>query len=204
MINKTKREALNTFFANKERRALAMAEFAAGNRDDALDIVQDAMVRFATRYAAKPETEWAPLFHRVLQSRIQDFYRKMSVKNKYFGWLSLLGAANNEQNYDADPIQQAADLNEIDQARLIDSEISGESVKRAIEQLPVRQQQAFLLRCWEGLDTRSTAKAMQCSEGSVKTHYSRALNQLKKTLQHTYAEHSDGVTRERANEPKTA
>lgn len=207
MTINAKRDTLNRFFAEKERRALSMAEFAVGSRDDALDIVQDAMIRFASRYVKKPENEWAPLFHRVLQSRIQDFYRKTAVKNKYFGWLPVF-RSDDDAGYDVDPIQQAPDLNEIDQARLLDSDISGESVQQAVRQLPARQQQAFLLRCWEGLDTKATAKAMKCSEGSVKTHYSRALSQLKKTLQNTYNEHKqeqgDFVASENTHEANTA
>ncbi len=206
MTGNLKREALNTFFAEKERRALSIAEFAVGNRDDALDIVQDAMIRFATRYAKKPEGEWAPLFHRVLQSRIYDFYRKATVKNKYFAWLPKIGGGNDEQGYGehVDPIQSAPDLNEIDQARLLDSEDSAKRLNQAVEQLPLRQQQAFLLRCWEGLDTKATAKAMRCSEGSVKTHYSRAMQQLKKILKTRYLEEGDLLTNEGAHERKTA
>lgn len=192
MTNNDTREALNAFFAEKERRALAMAEFAVRSHADALDIVQDAMMRFATRYAEKPQKEWAPLFYRVLQSRIQDFFRKSSVKQKYFGWLPRLPGSE-EAGFDgeADPIQHAGDQDAIEIERLIDSDGSGERIQQAIRQLPERQQQAFLLRCWEGLDTKSTAAAMKCSEGSVKTHYSRALNQLKKSLQAVYNEYSD-------------
>lgn len=209
MAKDSTRAALNTFLASKEKRALAMAEFAVGNRADALDIVQDAMLRFATRYAEKPEPEWAPLFHRVLQSRIQDFFRKNTVKNKYFAWLPRFSAHYGSDSDEAtvDPIQLAADQDAISIARLIDSEQNATLINAAIEKLPTRQQQAFLLRCWEGLDTKSTAASMQCSEGSVKTHYARALNHLKKALQSAYNEQNDKLndsTDEQDNAKRTA
>lgn len=193
MAKDSTHEALNTFLASKEKRALAMAEFAVGNRADALDIVQDAMLRFATRYAEKPEAQWAPLFHRVLQSRIQDYFRKNTVKNKYFAWLPRFGTHYGSESEDTavDPIQLAADQDAISIARLLDSEQNAALISNAIENLPRRQQQAFLLRCWEGLDTKSTAASMQCSEGSVKTHYARALNHLKNALQNAYNEQND-------------
>ncbi len=190
-VNST-RSLLNSFLAEKEQRALRMAEFAVGSRDDAFDIVQDAMIRFATRYTKKPQNEWAPLFYRVLQSRIQDYFRKSSVKNKYFAWLPRF----DDDDDSVDPIQQAGDYEAISQERIIDSEAHAQQISHAVSQLPERQQQAFLLRCWEGLSTKETAQAMECSEGSVKTHYSRALQQLKKTLKGAYEQLSDHVVSE--------
>lgn len=210
MSSQSNREALNAFFAKKEKRALGMAEFAVANREDALDIVQDAMMRFATRYANKPEAEWAPLFHRVLQSRIQDFFRKSSVKNKYFAWLPVFNQDRAYGNDEAsvDPIQLAGDYEAISVDRILDSDQNAELISKAVKNLPPRQQQAFLLRCWEGLDTKSTAASMQCSEGSVKTHYARALNHLKLALQSAYNEQTDkkhlSKDDEQHNERRTA
>lgn len=174
------RAALNRFLASVERRAVIIAETATRNRDDALDIVQDSMLAFAHRYAAKPEAQWAPLFHRVLQNRIRDWHRRLSVKNRLFGWLTRPQERETEE---IDPVQLAADPNERPPDKLVAESVAGDAMIDAISELPMRQREAFLLRIWEGLNVADTAQAMGCSDGSVKTHLSRALTTLRARLE---------------------
>lgn len=158
-----------------------MAELATGNRDDALDLVQEAMLGLVRNYADRGEAEWGPLFYRILQSRIRDWYRRSKVRQRLFGWLHpIAGDADDGQ---ADPIQQAPDPAAAEPPREVGNQAAMEQLEQALRSLPVRQQQAFLLRAWEGLDVAQTAFAMGCSEGSVKTHYSRAVHRLRQRLE---------------------
>lgn len=174
------RRQLDPFLRGVERRALRMAEFSTGNRDDALEIVQDSMLAFVRHYADKPAPEWTPLFYRVLDSRILDFHRRRNVRSRWLSWLPL-GPSSDEDTID--PLEQIAD--EADPGplqRLADRETGG-ALDLALKSLPLRQRQCFLLRIWEGLDVADTALAMQCSEGSVKTHLSRAMSALRSRLE---------------------
>jgi len=171
--------AIERFLRDVERRALRMAEFATGSREEALDLVQDAMLGFVRNYAAKPSAEWSPLFWRVLDSRINDWHRRQRVRGRWLGWFER--AAEDDEH--DDPIATAPDPGEPGPlARLADSE-AGVALEAALRALPLRQRQAFLLPLWEGLDVADTAVAMRCSEGSVKTHLSRALANLRNTLE---------------------
>ena len=176
------RQALNQFLAGVEKRAFRMADLATGDPDHAMDIVQDAMMALVKNYSHKDEAEWGPLFHRILQSKIRDWYRRSRTRNAVFGWLHTSNYDDNDNNA-ADPIQQAADKNALSPDNSADNEQLMDVTLKAIRQLPLRQQQAFLLRAWEGFDVKETAKAMGCSQGSVKTHYSRASKSLKQTLE---------------------
>jgi RNA polymerase sigma-70 factor (ECF subfamily) len=170
---------LDRFLASVERRAFVTARLAVGNDDDALDIVQDAMLKLAEKYGGREQEEWGPLFHRILQSRIRDFYRRAKIRNRFWVWF---GFGNNDEQVGADPIDQTQDP----MAREPESELGTredlDTLEQAIAGLPDRQQQAFILRTWDGLDVAQTARAMGCSTGSVKTHYSRALNNLRKQM----------------------
>ena len=172
------REALNRFLASVEKRAYRIAEIATGNRDHALDIVQDAMMALVKNYSHKTEADWGPLFHRILQSKIRDWYRRSRTRNSVFSWLR---APKDDEN-DSDPIQRAPDTVSLTPDDNAGNEQLMAVALEAIKKLPLRQQQAFLLRAWEGMDVRETANAMGCSQGSVKTHYSRATAALKQTL----------------------
>lgn len=152
-----------------------MARIATGNTDDALDIVQDAMFKLVEKYAGRPETEWGPLFHRILHSRIQDWHRRTSVRERFRSWL---GRADD----DADPLQQVVDERDRNPEHLLQTQRGIAELEQVIHELPIRQQQAFLLRTLEGLDVSATARAMACSEGSVKTHYFRAVHALRDKL----------------------
>jgi RNA polymerase sigma-70 factor (ECF subfamily) len=169
--------AVERFLRDAERRALRMAEFATGNRAEALDLVQDAMFGFVRHYSARPAGEWSPLFWRVLDSRINDWHRRQRVRGRWLGWF------DRADQDDEDPIAIAPDHAEPGPlARLADGEAS-KALELALRALPLRQRQAFLLRMWEGLDVAATAAAMRCSEGSVKTHLFRALANLRKYLE---------------------
>ena len=161
-----------------ERRAFRTALVATGNTDDALDLVQDAMLDFARRYAVRPEGEWGVLFHRTLHSRITDWYRRSSVRNRFRVWF---GGKDGEE--DENPLEKLPDEGGADPARALENRQTAAAITAALRKLPMRQRQAFLLRAWEGLDVAQTAFAMGCSEGSVKTHYSRAVHALRTLLE---------------------
>jgi len=175
------RQALDRFLASVERRAFRMAEIATGNPDQAMDIVQDAMLSLVKNYSHKSEADWGPLFHRILQSKIRDRYRRSRTYNKVFSWLRA--GHDDDENDSYDPIQQAADSVSLAPDSSANKEQLMDVTLNAIKQLPLRQQQAFMLRAWEGFNVKETAKAMGCSQGSVKTHYSRATKALKQTLE---------------------
>ncbi len=170
--------ALDRFLAGVERRAFVIARVATGNVDDAHDVVQDAMMQLVRSYADRGEQEWGPLFHTILQSRISDWRRRTKVRNRLRVWF---GGKSDEED-DGDPLQKMPDSRSPDpQAQLRDKQAMTE-LEAALGRLPLRQQQAFMLRVWEGLDVAQTASAMGCSEGSVKTHYSRAVHTLREQL----------------------
>jgi RNA polymerase sigma-70 factor, ECF subfamily len=167
---------LEQFLASVERRAFVTARIATGNADEALDIVQDAMLKLATSYGQRPAQEWGALFHTILQSRIRDWYRRARVRNRLRVWFT------SDDEDAADPIAQLPDGAEPGPESRLNQARAMNELEQALHRLPLRQQQAFVLRAWEGLDTRETARVMKCSEGSVKTHYSRACESLREVL----------------------
>ncbi|HEY5682711.1 MAG TPA: RNA polymerase sigma factor [Sulfuricaulis sp.] len=169
---------LDRFLGLVERRAFVMARLATGNADDAHDIVQEAMLTLVRSYANRREQEWGPLFHTILQSRITDWHRREKVRNRLRVWFGK----RNEEDGD-DPLQDIADGRSPNPSGQLQNKRAMAALELAIQKLPARQQQAFLLRVWEGLDVAQTAGAMKCSEGSVKTHYSRAVHALREQLE---------------------
>lgn len=172
-------DALDRFLREVERRALRHAEIAVGQREDALDLVQDAMLAFARAYAGHPPAEWPPLFYRVLESRILDFHRRTQVRRRWRVWLGRAA----DEDAGADPLAQVADPVEPGPWQRVADGETRDALDRALAALPPRQRQAFLLRVWEGFDVAQTAAAMACSQGSVKTHLSRALGALRQRLE---------------------
>ncbi|HEX5340695.1 MAG TPA: RNA polymerase sigma factor [Gammaproteobacteria bacterium] len=170
---------LNSFFAGIERRAFRIAQMTLRDTDDALDAVQEAMLSLARRYAQRPEAEWIPLFYRILQSRIRDCQRRRMVRNRV---MSFFSGQRDEDGDSPDPIESAPDPHGVDPAERVAQGAAMRALETALESLPARQREAFLLRILEGLDVADTARAMGCSEGSVKTHLSRAIHSLRKTL----------------------
>jgi RNA polymerase sigma-70 factor (ECF subfamily) len=171
--------ALNQFLAGVELKAFKIAQAALRHEDDALDAVQDAMLQLARAYSDRPAEEWKPLFYRILENRIRDMQRRRTVRGRVISWLPFRG--NDEDDEEQDPIALAPSLDPQPPRNLEISETM-EALEKAIEALPRRQQQVFMLRTLEGLDVAATATAMGCSEGSVKTHYFRALQSLRAQL----------------------
>ena len=169
---------LDAFLAQVERRALRMAELQLRHREDAMDAVQDAMLRLVKHYRDKPATEWPPLFWGILRRRVVDLQRRRKVRSIVSGWLG--------GGYDSDgadlPVWEPADHGPGPFDRARDAQ-SWADLATALQQLPSRQREAFLLRMLEGLDGAQTAHAMGCSEGSVKTHLSRAMQHLRVHLE---------------------
>jgi RNA polymerase sigma-70 factor (ECF subfamily) len=170
--------ALDQFLTSVEKRAFKIAQLGLRNDDDALDAVQDAMMKLVQSYAARPEDEWRPLFYRILANRIRDMQRRRTVRGRIMAWLPL---RDDEDEEVFDPVAQAPSHEATPQRRLELDEAIG-VLETAVAELPRRQQQAFLLRNFEGMDVSETASAMGCSEGSVKTHYFRALETLRARL----------------------
>lgn len=180
--------ALDRFLASVERRAYRMAVIATGHSEEALDIVQDAMFKLSQKYADRNENEWGPLFHRIVQSTIRDWYRRQKVRNR---WRRFLGKNSTVDQAGSDLMQDdgteaqesmtsGAELEPV--AHLVNDQAI-EALDDALHRLPNRQQQAFLLRIWEGFNVKETATAMSCSQGSVKTHLSRALFSLREQME---------------------
>ncbi|HNK18790.1 MAG TPA: RNA polymerase sigma factor [Piscinibacter sp.] len=176
---------LADFLKSAERRAFKRAAYAVRDDDAALDIVQDSMIRLAEKYADRPAAELPLLFQRILSNATMDWFRRQKVRNAHVRNFS-----------DFETTDEDGDFNILEALESLDvsagTESAADSVSRAqillvieqqIQQLPGRQREAFLLRYWEDLDVAETAQAMGCSEGSVKTHCSRAVHALAKALQ---------------------
>lgn len=170
-----------------EKRAYRMALIATSRHEDALDTVQDAMFTLAKSYADKTPEEWPALFHRILQNKIRDRYRHQSVISKIFFWRSTIQHDSDTYN-EIDHLNIALDTSQQEPSSALQNQQMGNEIDQALKQLPLRQQQAFLLRAWEGMNVKQTAVIMQISEGSVKTHYSRAMAALRQSLQSFYSE----------------
>jgi RNA polymerase sigma-70 factor (ECF subfamily) len=175
---------MSDFLASVERRAFKQAVFAVHEEESALDIVQDAMMKLAENYSARPAAELPLLFQRILQNAIRDWFRRSKVRSTWTTLLSNLGLGGEDD--DADPfealhVEAHENVPSSPAARLEQSQVMA-AIEDAVQALPARQREAFMLRYWEELDVSETAKAMGCSEGSVKTHCSRATHALAKVL----------------------
>jgi RNA polymerase sigma-70 factor (ECF subfamily) len=177
------REELSGFLAGVERRAFKQAAFAVRDNDHALDIVQDAMIKLTENYGDRPAAELPLLFTRILQNSIHDFFRRQKVRST---WVTFFSAFGNSDEEDSDPLETLEAESGSLEAESAADQVSREQIVRIIEEevarLPARQREAFLLRYWEDFDVAETAAAMGCSEGSVKTHCSRATHALAKAL----------------------
>lgn len=177
-VDETSR-ALDRFLASQENRAFRMALFATGRREDALDIVQDAMLKLVRRYGRRSQEEWPGLFIRIVQNAIRDWYRRENIRQRWRHWF---GRDHQEEDQD-DPIEQIEQAGTHTPDEQLNQQGAMHKLDQALQTLPLRQQQVFLLRQWEGLDVAQTASAMGISEGSVKTHYSRAVHKLREELE---------------------
>ena len=174
------RKELADFLAQVERRAFKQAVFAVRNDDAALDIVQDAMMKLAHKYCGRPAAELPLLFQRILQNATRDYFRRQKVRNLWISPMSVLTSGDDAD--EQDPLETLESANGADHAESPDTQLERTqvlaSIEKALRQLPERQRQAFLLRYWEEMDVAEAAAAMGCSEGSVKTHCSRATHAL--------------------------
>lgn len=171
-------ETLDEFFVQVQARALTMARLAVGCPDQALDLVQDAMVAFVRRYRHRPAEERRPLFYRVLENRIRDWYRKRARRGR---WM-LPWDRSVDANADGPDRLVVAEAAAAPDGVASDEEFSL-ALERALKRLPLRQRQVFLLRAWEGLSVAETAQALGVGQGSVKTHYFRAMASLRQALE---------------------
>ena len=178
-------QELSDFLSSVEQRAFKQAVYAVRDDDAAMDIVQDAMIKLAEKYGDKTAAELPLLFTRILQNRIHDWFRRQKVRNAWVTLFSSLGRKAEESD-DFDPLESlsAPDDSEIHQdgAKQLEKSQLLQALESEITKLPVRQREAFLMRYWDELSITDTAKAMNCSEGSVKTHCSRATQTLAKAL----------------------
>ena len=174
------RKEMNDFLASVERRAFKQCMFSVREEQAALDIVQDSMLKLAESYSARPAEELHLLFQRIVQNGIRDHYRRSKVRSTWTTLLSSLGFSQDGE--DSDPLETlemaddrsipASPADQLEQGQVM------AAIEEAVAKLPERQRQAFMLRYWEEFDVSETAKAMGCSEGSVKTHCSRATHAL--------------------------
>ena len=168
---------LENFLITIEGRAFRIAQLATQCEADALDIVQDAMFKLASKYQHRPKEEWKPLFFKILESRIMDWHRKQTLRKKLFFWQKEHAGSDTDSSAHEQHQEYTTEL--ANPENEIISEQLGKHLLACIAALPVQQQQCFILRSWEGLSISETALAMNLNENSVKTHYARALKKLK-------------------------
>ncbi|MEO7031667.1 MAG: RNA polymerase sigma factor [Herbaspirillum sp.] len=175
---------LSDFLEDVERRAFRQALYATRKQESALDIVQDAMIKLASNYGDRSPAELPPLFQRIIQNTIRDYFRREKVRNI---WVSLTSHShqNNADDTETDlldtylPDGASSQGNSADQ---IEQQQTLALIEKEVQKLPARQREAFLMRYWQDLDIAETASIMGCSEGSVKTHCSRATHTLARVL----------------------
>ena len=175
---------MSDFLASVEKRAFKQAVYAVRQDESALDIVHDSMLKLAEKYSDRPPQELPMLFQRILQNTIRDWFRRSKVRSTWTTLFSSFGSKDDDDDFDilesirADetanvPVSPSGQLEQSQLLKIIEG---------AVERLPARQREAFMLRYWEELDVAETAEAMGCSQGSVKTHCSRAVASLSTLL----------------------
>lgn len=169
-MQQANRQALDLFFRDSEKKAYLMAIALTHNPDDALELVQESMLKLVQKYRARDPEEWGPLFHRILQNALRDWFRKKKFRQIITGLIPW----SDEIVDTVDSEKSTEELAQLDQELV--------QVIEALNQLPLRQRQAFLLRAWQEFSTRETAFALSISENSVKTHYARATERLRQLL----------------------
>ncbi|WP_235832439.1 MULTISPECIES: RNA polymerase sigma factor [Azospira] len=172
---------MSDFLAGVERRAFKQALFAVRDEEAALDLVQDAMMRLAEKYGDRPAEELPMLFQRILQNAIRDYYRRSKVRSMWTTLLSSLTPGDDEDSDPLDTLEVEGKAGDSPEGSLEQSQVLA-VIEAEISRLPGRQREAFLMRYWEDMDVAETAAAMGCSEGSVKTHCSRATHTLAAAL----------------------
>lgn len=180
ILKSTAESRLKNFMQDVTGRALVMMESATqGQHGIAMDLVQEAFISLHKSYAEKSTEEWYPLFYTILNNKLQDWRRKEARRNQPFSFFKKVSLDDDEVEFD-----NLLDESTPSPLEFLDQAVTAEEIQEAIAKLPVRQQQAFMLRAWEGFDTQTTAQIMNCTEGSVKTHYHRAIQGLRASLAH--------------------
>lgn len=180
ILKSTAESRLKNFMQDVTGRALVMMESATqGQHGIAMDLVQEAFISLHKSYAEKSTEEWYPLFYTILNNKLQDWRRKEARRNQPFSFFKKVSPDDDEVEFD-----NLLDESTPSPLEFLDQAVTAEEIQEAIAKLPVRQQQAFMLRAWEGFDTQTTAQIMNCTEGSVKTHYHRAIQGLRASLAH--------------------
>lgn len=177
-------QELSDFLREVEKRAFKRSLYHVRNEEAALDIVQDAMLKLAEHYGDKPPNELPMLFQRILSNCTLDWFRRQKTRNALFSSLSDFEGAGDDGDFDLletfrgnDPSEQTESAEDTTRrAQIL------HAIEKEIQDLPARQREAFLMRYWEEMDVAETAAAMGCSEGSVKTHCSRAVQALGRAL----------------------
>jgi len=176
---------LSDFLAAVERRAFKSAVYAVRKDESAFDIVQDAMIKLSEKYGDRPAAELPLLFQRILQNTINDYFRREKVRNTWISLFSSLNPAHEDADshdpLDVLELEAGSEVTESSEDRASRAQVLS-AIDEEIQKLPTRQRQAFLLRYWEDMDVAETASIMGCSEGSVKTHCSRATHALAQGL----------------------
>ena len=176
-------QQLSDFLRDVERRAFKQTVYAVRDDHAALDIVQDAMLKLAEKYADKPLAEYPMLFQRILQNTMRDYWRRQKVRNLWTTLLSSFGAGKDGED-DHDPLDTIDVEDEgTNPATQLERSQTLQLIEKALEKLPARQREAFVLRYWEDMDVAETAAMMGCSQGSVKTHCSRAVHTMAALLE---------------------
>jgi RNA polymerase sigma-70 factor (ECF subfamily) len=175
---------LNDFLRAVDRRAFKRTAYMVRDDDAALDIVQDAMIKLAEKYFDRPAAELPLLFQRILSNATMDFFRRKKTRTAVMQNMSDFESSDPDGDFNLLEVLEAQEgtLGALSAA----DEVSRMQILQAIDaevaELPARQREAFLLRYWEEMDVAETASVMGCSEGSVKTHCSRATHALAKSL----------------------
>ncbi len=175
-------QELSDFLRSIERRAFRQTVYAVRDEHVALDIVQDAMLKIAEKYADKPVGEYPMLFQRILQNTMRDYWRRQKVRNLWTSLFSSFGSGDDDDERDPLETIDVEDESKDPSVQLERSQTM-HLIEKALERLPARQREAFVLRYWEDMDVAETASVMGCSEGSVKTHCSRAVHTLAMILE---------------------
>ena len=180
ILKSTAESRLKSFMQEVTGRALVMMESATQNQHGiAMDLVQEAFISLHKSYADRSTEEWYPLFYTILTNKLQDWRRKEARRAQPFSFFKKVSL--DDDDFEVNEVVDERALNPSD---FLSQAVTADEIQEAIAGLPVRQQQAFMLRAWEGFDTATTAQIMNCSEGSVKTHYHRAIQGLRHALAH--------------------
>ena len=180
VLKSTAESRLKNFMQEVTGRALVMMESATQNQQGiAMDLVQEAFISLHKSYSDRSTEEWYPLFYTILTNKLQDWRRKEARRAQPFSFFKKVSLDDDDLE-----VNDVVDERALNPSDFLSQAVTADEIQEAIASLPVRQQQAFMLRAWEGFDTATTAQIMNCSEGSVKTHYHRAIQGLRNALAH--------------------